>query len=112
MTGYFIEDDDPRDEGGWPFITRSDFDRFLTGLVETKGEGGIAGYRLDEGGWLIHVHIRHRLRNLLRPTRRAGITATLQKTIDYGRRVGVQVIVLGSYTPLWLRPNAAKVDPR
>lgn len=87
----------------WAFINRSDYDRFLTALVETDGAGGIAGYRLDEGVGMVRVHIRHRLSNLFRPAMRAGITEVLQDTIDYGKTAGVRVDVVGSCMPCWTR---------
>ncbi len=102
----------PRGHSDWPFITRSDFDRFLTGLVETEGEGGIAGYCVDVGEGVIWLQIRHRLRNFMRPARCMAIDETLHEAINRGKMFGVQVGVVSSFTPLWLRPNAAKKDPR
>lgn len=92
----------------WRFFTRSDYEEFLTALVETTGAGGIAGYRLDEsipaiGVGRLQVQVRHRLRNLLRPARRHGIAQALQEAIDYGRPVAIQVEVVASCVPLWLR---------
>lgn len=104
---YHCPDCDGAPGAGWQFFTRRDYERFLTALVETDGEGSIAGYRVDEDPerrpGMVRVQIRHRLRNLLRPTRRAGIAFVLQEAIDHGRPPGVHVEVVASYCPLWLR---------
>ncbi len=94
----------------WPFITRNDYDRFLTAIVETDGEGRIADYRIDIGVGVVRVHIRHCLGNLFRPTRREGIAVVLHEAIERGRSVAVNVQVVASYVPLWMRRRLAPLD--
>ena len=92
----------------WQFITRDDYDRFLTAMVETDGEGAIADYRIDEGVLAVRVHIRHRFHNLLRPQRREGIAVVLQQRIEAGRSAAITVQVVASYVPLWMRRKLAQ----